>query len=133
MAMSSFYSDYNVYGGCLPYMGYNPETERATRYYSVGFAAAPVIPAVAYTAAQASGLAGCAATATGSTVGPSQSLFVAGKGTGAVISSTVVGSAYDGTNGVTFTAAAQGKIDTAGFNQHTINQNKQLVQTSLGY
>jgi len=33
----AFYSDYNMYGTCLRYMGYDPDNERLQRYYAVGF------------------------------------------------------------------------------------------------
>lgn len=36
-AEQAFFSDYNIYAGCLHYMGYDPTKEKDTRYYAVGF------------------------------------------------------------------------------------------------
>jgi type IV pilus assembly protein PilA len=37
-AQSAFFSDFNMYAGCLRYMGFDPEREITNRYYAVGFA-----------------------------------------------------------------------------------------------
>ncbi len=36
-AETAFFSDYNLYGTCLRYMGFDPSKEISNRYYSVGF------------------------------------------------------------------------------------------------
>ena len=36
-AESAFFADYNMYAGCLRYMGYDPDSERMNRYYAMGF------------------------------------------------------------------------------------------------
>ena len=36
-AEMGFFSDYNMYGACLRYMGYDPSNEKPSRYYSTGF------------------------------------------------------------------------------------------------
>lgn len=38
-AEAAFFSDYNMYAGCLRYMGFDPNGERTNRYYAVGFSA----------------------------------------------------------------------------------------------
>jgi type IV pilus assembly protein PilA len=92
-AETAFFSDYNMYGGCLAYMGYNPATEVASRYYAVGFSDNKnIIAAAAVTAAQNSGLntvvasGGCDVTAT---ITAGAEFFPAGKGIGAAIIATV--------------------------------------------
>lgn len=36
-AQQSFYGDFNTYHTCLSFMGYDPSTEAASRYYTMGF------------------------------------------------------------------------------------------------
>jgi type IV pilus assembly protein PilA len=38
-AEAAFFSDYNIYGHCLRYMGFDPQPEMLNRYYGVGFPA----------------------------------------------------------------------------------------------
>lgn len=98
-AEQAFFSDYNIYHHCLTYMGFDPGPEFANRYYAIGFpTGANAINAVAYGAAQNSGLdgsaAGCpnAASATAGANGANStnpsSWFAAGKGIGANIANT---------------------------------------------
>src|SRR5690606_9846535 len=61
-AQSAFFSDFNMYGACLRYMGYDPRSESNNRYYAVGISAGTVArDGGAHTAAVNSGLnaAGC--------------------------------------------------------------------------
>lgn len=91
-AESAFYSDYNMYAGCLRYMGFDPDTERLNRYYAVGFFAnvAARDPA-AHNSALASGLnnTDCPGTATvvdgtNAPTAVAATYFLAGKGVGGV-------------------------------------------------
>jgi type IV pilus assembly protein PilA len=132
MAQTAFFSDFNTFAGCLSYMGYDPSGEQAARYYGMGFAAAPVVPTTAYTAASNSGLnvTACPATAAAGTF-----YFAPGKGAGAAIGTVadITASAYDTTAGLTFTAGAAGVIDgskttSATNTSHlTVNQNKLMT------
>ena len=91
-AEAAFFSDFNLYANCLDYMGYNPSTEKAARYYGVGFdstgSANPIAAHVGWTAAVASGLdnTGCVAAAAGGA--DNVSWFSAGKGVGGTIVNT---------------------------------------------
>lgn len=38
-AQTAFFSDYNMYGSCLRYMGFDPGRERLNRYYGIGISA----------------------------------------------------------------------------------------------
>ncbi len=38
-AQSAFFSDFNMYGQCLRYMGFDPAKERLNRYYGIGLSA----------------------------------------------------------------------------------------------
>ena len=95
-AESSFFSDYNMYGACLRYMGFDPQREISNRYYAVGFAAGITArDANAHTAAVNSGMmgtgvTGCpnSATAKDGTANPADNdatFFLAGKGVGGAI------------------------------------------------
>lgn len=56
-AQTAFFSDFNMYGSCLRYMGFDPFAETASRYYGIGFSAGiAAATAGAYTSAQNSGL-----------------------------------------------------------------------------
>ena len=49
----SFLSDFDSYGACLSYMGYNPANESITRFYTVGISGS--FPAAALSAMQSNG------------------------------------------------------------------------------
>ena len=135
-AEQSFFSDFNMYHTCLPYMGFDPGPEVLNRYYAVGFGtvhgSATAINQVAYTAAVNSGLDssanGCATT-TAVVAGSSSSgtrstnnstYFPAGKGLGGTIANSAPGTlnwmatgsigAQDVNSAMTFTIAAGGPI-----------------------
>ncbi len=80
-AEQSFYADYNIYGTCLRYMGYDPSEETSSRYYTVGFNVAMIAAAsLAYVSAVNSGLASGVNDCAGGTVATANwSYFVAGK------------------------------------------------------
>jgi prepilin-type N-terminal cleavage/methylation domain-containing protein len=98
-AESSFFSDFNIYAGCLSYMGFDPNPEFRNRYFAIGFktggvaiqGAGGAAPSGAYGAAINSGLneAGCplafaqvTAPANGAVSGTTVNVFPAGKGIG---------------------------------------------------
>lgn len=132
-AQSSFFSDFNIYATCLNYMGYNPASEQASRYYAVGFNVANATVTQAWTSAVNSGLQeGTAANQCSRTLGAATetdaggiSFYPAGKGTGATIVTTGQGahlcntsigtqsnsSDTDLADGMTFVASAAGIID----------------------
>lgn len=151
-AEQAFFSDFNMYAGCLPYMGFDPGLESANRYYAIGFSSVATIDASAHLSAVNSGLLATACPATGvSTAGgvaaissTSANYFVAGKGIGAAIANSVTfipTSAY-GTQAaaasMVFTLGAGGVIDS-GFTTPgssstlTLNQNKVFSMLTNGY
>lgn len=156
-AEQSFFSDFNMYHTCLPYMGFDPGPEFPNRYYAVGFGAATqTINGSAYSAAVNSGLDsttdGCpvgvsgssGATIVGTRSANLASWFPAGKGTGGQIanSNTWMGTASIGTQQVasamTFTIAAGGAISGDFTSDATsslldINHNKVLRNVRNGY
>jgi type IV pilus assembly protein PilA len=156
-AEQSFFSDFNLYHTCLPYMGFDPGQETANRYYAIGFGTATVtIDPSAYAAAVNSGLDstanGCPVSTSnvqGSTVAGTRSAnnstwFAAGKGTGGVIASGTgwMATAAIGTQASTstmiFTIAAGGAISgdfgTADSSSLlNINNNKILRNVRNGY
>lgn len=100
-AQTAFFSDYNMYGQCLRYMGFDPSRERMNRYYGIGISAGDnARNTAAHDAAVASGMmaADCPASnailadvvdATGaSTTGNPTSWYPAGKGVGGAIIDT---------------------------------------------
>lgn len=159
-AQTSFFSDYNIYGQCLAYMGYDPNMERGNRYFAIGFGSAgthSARDATAHTAAVNSGLmaADCpaafastaaAAYVAGTATPPNTNVFPAGKGIGAIIANdnTWIPTTGLGTQAseaaMTFVVGAGGVIDgatastTAGTNaQLTINQQKILTVVRNGF
>ncbi len=157
MAEQSFYSDFNMYGHCLTYMGFDPSQEVGNRYYAVGFASIVAVTANAYLAASNSGLntTDCPNNTTvvaGSTTintnsGPNASWFSAGKGIGSMIATTINflptsthGDQSDQVN-MSFTIGAGGVIDgnftatsgTTAASAVEINHNKILRMVRNGY
>ncbi len=132
MAMTSFFSDFNTYAGCLSYMGYNPATEKTSRFYGVGFNVVTAVPAIAYSAATNSGLnaAGCLiAYAAGKDNG---NYFLPGKGTGAAVADNKHLALTAFVGGLTFIAGAAGVIDGSRTTAATssaliVDQNKKLI------
>lgn len=135
MAETSFFSDFNTYAQCLKYMGYDPSPEVSTRYYAIGWSAATAVPAAAYTAASNAGLNTVATTGCSSTATTAEGLhYPPGRGAGASISAVgdLTHGAFDGTNGLTFTASAVGVIDgskttNALSSALTVNEAKRIM------
>ena len=55
-AEQAFYGDYGIYHNCLAYMGYDPNNEKASRYYAVGFNHGAAAIGGAWDSAENSGL-----------------------------------------------------------------------------
>jgi len=142
MAESSFYSDYNFYAGCLPYMGFNPTSEVSSRFYALGFATAPKAPIAAYNSATTAGLPIANITGCPQTPSSAEHFFPAGKGAGAIIATATaylpVTTTYDTINAIFFTAGAGGVIDgskttSTDTSALTINEAKLLKVVREGY
>ncbi|HXH31687.1 MAG TPA: prepilin-type N-terminal cleavage/methylation domain-containing protein [Bacteriovoracaceae bacterium] len=99
-AETAFFSDFNMYGACLPYMGYDPGPETNGRYFATGFVTGGAIAAGAMNSARNSGLddtpaTGCEASSNGEVSAqiassPNNSrFFAAGKGVGSSIANGV--------------------------------------------
>lgn len=133
-AESSFFSDFNMYGHCLAYMGYDPNVEKNNRYYAIGFSSTgthSAIDGTAHASAVNSGLnatdcpaayaAAPAATYVAGTATPGPTNFYpAGKGIGSAIAvdNTYLNSGTSfgtqaGTTTMLFTLGAGGVIDGA--------------------
>lgn len=151
-AQQAFFSDFNMYSHCLPYMGFDPGQESGNRYYAIGFSAVVAVHASAQQAAVNSGLntTDCPGTtavvagALGAASGPNASWFAAGKGIGSAIATglTFLPTSTHGDQSValsmTFLLGAGGVIDSgfvaAGSNsQLTLNQNKVFSMVRNGY
>ena len=153
----SFYGDFGIYSNCLPYMGFDPNKERANRYFAIGINQTAAINTTAHGSAINQGLldASCpednattAAPATG--ISPAVTTFFgAGKGNGSAIATTVpadaaglvgsdLGDQSDADN-QTFTIAASGIVSadfaTAGTDEALIvvNQDKKYTNVRNGY
>ena len=153
MAEQSFFSDFNLFSNCLSYMGFDPFSQTASRYYGIGFSGAEANPASGHQgwiAAVNSGLAAaCPALGAGAvtTLG-AQSYFVAGKGVGASVINTAAlhetattasaqGTQND-TGSMTFIISAAGIISPDGAIPATssalsINELKIISTTRQGY
>jgi type IV pilus assembly protein PilA len=152
-AETSFYSDYDMYAHCLRYMAFDPDAERASRYYMVGFFNHTSYNATAYSAAVNSGLNpldcpqdGQFRNGTGNNL-PSATFFEAGKGIGSrranasdddegCLELTGVGTQADSDNMI-FLAGAYGVISTCTYGATcsclTINERKIIKIHSKGY
>lgn len=120
-AETAFFSDYNIYGQCLTYMGYDPSLEIANRYYNVGFDTAATIELTAFNSAVNSGLnaTDCPRVGSGrsgSSTSNDSMWFPAGKGIGGTVATlstflpaSTIGDQATGAN-MTFTAGAGGVI-----------------------
>ncbi len=87
-AQQAFYAQYNMYAGCLNYMGYNPDEERANRYYAIGFFSVNGRNSLIEVSAINSGLnvSECTAgTIEFNSSGGNRGLYYAGKGVGNMI------------------------------------------------
>jgi type IV pilus assembly protein PilA len=91
-AEAAFYSDFNLYAKCLRYMGYDPDGERANRYYATGFfSGIATRNSTADDIAESSGLSATACPGTTAAVDgtnnaatqPTATYFLAEKGMGA--------------------------------------------------
>jgi type IV pilus assembly protein PilA len=154
-AEQAFFSDFNMYSRCLPYMGFDPGLETANRYYNVGFSSTVAIDGSAHAAAVNSGLnAGDCTLAASSIVGgaagapgislPNASWFPAGKGIGSAVATaiTFLPTSTHGTQAalasMNFTIGAGGIIDSSYLantnnSQLTINENKVFSMVRNGY
>jgi type IV pilus assembly protein PilA len=152
-AETAFFSDFNIYGTCLSYMGYDPSPEFRQRYYAVGFAAGADIVTAAWDSAKNSGLqeGSTVSTCDDNVLTSGQDYYFAGKGTGANIANatnylddTMLGTQADNSSdpavatGMTFRAAASGVIDgnftTETNSSHlTIDNNKKVEVRRNGY
>ena len=152
-AEQSFFSDFNMYSRCLPYMGFDPGLESANRYYNIGFSAGVGVDATAHLSAVNSGLnsTDCPAAASTQTGGvaaistPTASWFPAGKGIGSAIASTqnfLPSGSVHGTQAtqaeMVFTLGAGGVIDSGYISNSTnsalqLNSNKVFNMVRNGY
>jgi len=153
-AEQSFFSDYNFYHNCLPYMGFDPGPEVSNRYYAIGFFVTPTLSSTVYISSINSGLDTSAcprinspfkgSTSSGLSSASNASWFPAGKGVGSVIADS---SGYVGGSGLgnqntsqemVFTIVAGGVI-SGDFTTSTtssrlqITQDKLLLNTRTGY
>jgi type IV pilus assembly protein PilA len=152
-AQQSFFSDFNMYSNCLPYMGFDPGLESANRYYAIGFSSIVALDTTAQQSAVNSGLNGtdCPGLGTTSVSGGTAAIstinatwFPAGKGIGSAIASgiTFLPASTHGTQAAAasmiFTLGAGGVIDsgyitTATNSKLTLTQNKVFAQVLNGY
>lgn len=122
-AETAFFSDYNMYAGCLRYMGFDPAQERGNRYYGIGFSAGVAARATAaHDAAVNSGMQAVdcpnaslptddTAAATG---GNPATWFPGGKGIGANIIDVVADAAANAAGAAATTCTQVGIGSSAG-------------------
>jgi len=147
-AEQAFFSDFNMYAGCLRYMGYDPQPEITNRYYAVGFPAAIAArEANAHTSAVNSGLVAASCPAAADTDGQigtignaDATFFVAGKGLGGSIVNSqtefVANAAAVGDGPACVLAAAGNTSDVAGgscVGTQANNLNMTFVAAAVGY
>jgi type IV pilus assembly protein PilA len=144
-AEASFFADYNIYGTCLKYMGYDPTEEANSRYYTTGFTVTQAVNTLAYGSASNAGisLTECPNNLTST---PASTHFLAGKylgssiATAAHITSDSFGDQSDPTKMI-YVAGAAGVIHKAftastsanGSSYFTIDQAKKISTVRNGF
>jgi type IV pilus assembly protein PilA len=122
-AETAFFSDYNIYGACLRYMGFDPAPERLNRYYGIGFSAGVVArDATANTTAVNSGLQdgatdcpnATAAAIDTATFPNNTTWFPAGKGIGNSLTDTIAKSIANAAGAAAATCTETGIGTTTG-------------------
>ncbi len=142
-AEASFFSDYNIYAGCLRYMGYDPREEITSRYFTTGFSSFATINATAAVSAVNAGLNALATECPTTSVVVDISNFLAGKSTGSNLSivthmTGATGEDQSVASSMTYLAGAAGVIHknftAAGTTSYfTIDQNKRIQTVRNGY
>lgn len=141
-AQQSFYSDFDTYGPCLLFMGFNPNNEIAQRHYAIGFGTGTTLNSMATVLTQ-NGATACLQTEVvcNSTTATHCSLFSAGKALGATAAITTFAAADGGTTAVSenaFVIGAVGAVDKSYVTATTssafsIDQNKIIRTIRAGY
>ncbi|MFL5783774.1 MAG: type IV pilin protein [Bacteriovoracaceae bacterium] len=143
-AEASFFADYNIYAGCLIYMGYDPREEVNSRYYSMGFSSFGTIDPTAYSSASNAGIS---VTECPSTYAQAQGSFPAGKALGSALSNvtylySTTGGVQATTASMTYLAGAAGIVHKAytgaassasAASYFTIDQNKKITTVQNGF
>ena len=155
-AEQSFFSDFNFYYNCLPYMGFDPGPEVSNRYYAIGIEQTANVVSSAYNSGVNSGLDSSStscpfnnsflkgSTSSGVRSSNRATWFPAGKGVGAATADSISYVAnsslgdQSSTSNMTFTIVAGGVINGDFTNSTTssrleINQDKLLLNTRTGY
>ena len=142
-AEASFFSDYNIYAGCLRYMGYDPREEITSRYFTTGFSDFATIASTAAISAVNAGLNAAATECPTTGVTATLSSFVAGKSTGSQISDVLHLALASGSDQSTaalmvYTAGAAGVVhknftSATTTSYFTIDQNKRIQTVRNGY
>jgi len=153
-AEQSFFSDYNFYHNCFPYMGFDPGPEVSNRFYAIGISQSPTLSSTVYNSSVNSGLDSIAcprlnspfkgSTSSGVNSASNATWFPAGKGVGSEMANAT---GYVGGSGIgnqdssaemVFTIVAGGVI-SGDFTTATtssrlqITQDKLLLNTRTGY
>jgi type IV pilus assembly protein PilA len=142
-AQQSFYSDFDSYGPCLLFMGFNPINEWAQRHYALGFGTGTTLNSMATVLTQ-NGATACLTTevaCTNATTATHCSLYGAGKTLGATAALATFAAADAGTTDVTenaFVIGAVGAVDKNYITATTasafsIDQNKVIRTVRSGY
>ena len=139
----AFFGDFGIYATCLDYMGFNPDDEKMSRYYAIGFNVVNQIDNPAHLSAVNSGMstAACAdALAAGSLV----TYFPAGKTIGsspALLVTTAANNSIGNQSAdatMVFQMSAEGivsskKVTAATASIWSMNQDKIMTNISVGY
>lgn len=144
---TSFFSDYDYYGTCLNFLGYDPSGEAATRYYAVGFQAS-VVATVGSAIVSAGAISYCGTTANVSLAAGANPTTLVGNfsyGAGKPVAGITTGLAsipaatyIVSSNGDTFTASALGAIvagytTTSSGSEWSMTESKVIRQIRVGY
>ncbi len=141
-AEQSFYGDYGIYHNCFTYMGYDPSSEKDSRYFAIGINDAAAVHATAYSTAVNSGLstASCSRTLAAA---DGVTYFSAGKGNGSsIVSAPAAANTALGTQAAastqTFIISADGVVSgdyvaTSNYAVITVDQDKKYSVKQNGF
>ena len=142
-AQQSFYSDFDTFGPCLLFMGFNPINEHAQRHYAIGFGTGTTLNSMDAVLLQ-NGASACATTeavCTNSPTAAACTLYGAGKALGATAAIATFAAADGGTTAVaesTFVIGAVGAVDknyttATTSSAFSIDHNKLIRTVRAGY
>ncbi len=130
-ALTTFYAEFDTYASCLPYMGYNPSGEKASRYYGIGLSnggSSDLGEGIPNVIAVSNGASECVAG------DETENFFPAGKGAASPASFIAVAKTIGWVKPTDFFIEENAIFNVSGSTYvWSINPNKQIINHEVGY